>query len=86
MKEFAPILAPPVTAVFNSVPREGVVPTAWKSALLISLPWKHPPKSVETDLRPISLTPILLKVLGSIVWGWIDDKVLPAIDKTQFGA
>ncbi len=69
VKGFAPFLVPPVAAIFNSLIREGVVPTAWKSALVIPLPKTHPPKSIETDLRPISLTPILSKVLEHIVWG-----------------
>ena len=47
-------LAPPLTALFNSSLREGVIP-----ANVISLPKKRPPRLIENDIRPISLTPII---------------------------
>ena len=52
----------PVTANFNSSFMEGVYPKLWKSATFIPLSKKHPPDTVESDIRPISLTPILAKV------------------------
>ncbi len=85
VKEVAPLLAPAATEIFNSSLR-GVVPIEWKSDLVIPLHRKHPPKAIETGLRTVSLTPILSKVHEYIGWGWIDDKVLAAIDSNQFGA
>ena len=41
--------------------------------------------SVETDIRPISLTPIVAKVFEYIVLGWVDDIVGAMIDNNQFG-
>ena len=41
--------------------------------------------SVETDIRPISVTPIVAKVCESIVLGWVDDIVGDRIDDNQFG-
>ena len=42
-------------------------------------------KSVDSDLRPISLTPVLSKVLVGFVFNWLAPIVLPKIDSYQFG-
>ena len=62
VREFAQQLAGPVTSIFNSSLREGVLPKLWKTATDIPLPKKRPPESIENDIRPIALTPILAKV------------------------
>ena len=42
--------------------------------------------SIEKDIRPISLTPIIAaKVFESIVMEWIDEKMDGKIDNKQFG-
>jgi len=46
----------------------------------------HPPVSVENDLRPISMTPTISKLLEAIVGGWILDAVADKLDPRQFGA
>ena len=51
---------------------------------VIPLPKTKPIISVETDIRPISLTPIVAKVFESIVLGWVDDIVGERIDDNQF--
>ena len=81
LKDHANILAVPLTAIFNSSLREGVIPNEWKMANVIPLPII----SVETDIRPISLTPIVAKVFESIVLGWVGDIVGERIDDNQFG-
>ena len=43
------------------------------------------PKSVESDLRPISLTAVLSKVLEGFVFSWLCPIVMPHIDPHQFG-
>ena len=85
LKDHAIILASPLTAIFNSSLREGVIPNEWKMANVIPLPKTKPMISVETDIRPISLTPIVGKVFASIVLGWVDDIVRDMIDDKQFG-
>ena len=85
LKDHAIILAAPLTAIFNSSLREGVIPNEWKMANVIPLPKTKPIISVETDIRPISLTPIVAKVFESIVLGWVDDIVGERIDDNQFG-
>ena len=85
LKDHAIILAAPLTAIFNSSLREGVIHNEWKMANVIPLPKTKPIISVETDIRPISLTPIVAKVFESIVLGWVDDIVGERIDDNQFG-
>ena len=54
-------------------------------ANVIPLPKTKPMISVETDIRQISLTPIVTKVFESIVMGWVDDIVGELVDDKQFG-
>ena len=67
LKECSHLLAAPVTGIFNSSLREGVLPKLWKTATVIPLSKKHPPVSIDSDIRPISLTPIIAKVFESLV-------------------
>ena len=85
LKDHANILAAPLTAIFNSSLRDGVIPNEWKMANVIPLPKTKPIISVETNIRPISLTPIVAKVFESIVLGWVDGIVGERIDDNQFG-
>ena len=55
-----------------------------ESATVIPLPKKYPPDTVENDIRPISLTPILAKVFEPLVLKWVDICVKPQIDARQF--
>jgi len=71
LRNFAPFIAQPLTAVFNASLREGTVPEIWKSAIVIPAPKVHPPKLISSDLRPISLLPVLAKVLESFVADWL---------------
>ena len=80
LKDQANILAAPLTAIFNSSLRQGVIPNEWKMANVIPLPKTKQMISVETDIRPISLTPIVANVFESIVLGWVDDIVGDRID------
>ena len=58
MKDFTQQLAGPATSIFNSSLREGVLPKLWKTATVIPVITE----SIENDIRPISLTPILANV------------------------
>ena len=71
LKECSHLLAAPVIAIFNSS--------------LIPLSKKHPPVSIDNDIRPISLTPIIAKVFESLVLKWVDVYVKPQIDDNQYG-
>ena len=72
LRDLAPILAPPIASLFNASIRDGYVPPAWKSANIIPLPKKCPPKKIESDLRPVSLTSLLAKELERIIAPWIN--------------
>ena len=51
----------------------------------ITLPKKQPPRSIEKDIRPISLTPIVSKMFESIVMKWVDHILENKIDDKQIG-
>ncbi|KAI8507267.1 hypothetical protein Bbelb_146470 [Branchiostoma belcheri] len=66
LKEFAEDLAPVVTHVFNASYREGIVPVIWKSANVIPVP-KSAGSSEVSNMRPVSLLPVLAKLLEKCV-------------------
>ena len=85
LRDNASTLAAPLTALFNTSLRDGVIPALWKTAHVIPLPKKQPPRSIEKDIRPISLTPIVSKIFKSIVMKWVDHILENKIDDKQFG-
>ena len=67
--------------------REGFVPPRWKEANVVPVPNVHPHRAIEADLRPISLTATLGKVLDSFVGARILQRVSSIdIDDRQYGA
>jgi hypothetical protein len=87
LREFAPLLSRPICAIYNSSVRESFLPPVWKQrALVIPVPKCNPPRSIEKDLRPISLTPILAKELEFFVCKWIMDLACDKLDRCQDGA
>ena len=84
IRDLAPLLAKPIASIYNSSIRDGHVPTKWKSANICPLPKRNPPKIIEKDIRPISLTPILAKELERFVAKWIKTE-LKQQDPLQFG-
>ena len=86
LRDFCPYLSGPVCAIFNASIREGFVPTTWKEANIIPVPKVSPPQSIEADLRPISLTSTLGKLLESFVGSWIMQNIGSKIDNSQYGA
>ena len=86
LKTCASTISLPVCSMFNSSIREGHVPRLWKSAAVLPLRKIPRPKSIDTDLRPISLTAALSKILESFVFNWLAPIVMPYIDPFQFGS
>ena len=86
LRDFAFALAEPLSFIFNSSLKEGIVPAVWKQANIIAIPKTKPVKSVEQDLRPISLTPTVSKVFESLVGRWMLESIGDRFDKKQFGA
>ena len=84
IKEFAYELSKPLTHVFNISVKYGIFPECWKVATIIPLPKV---KIVEElgELRPVSLTPVLGKVLEGMVADTIMGDILPEVDERQYG-
>ena len=86
LHDLAGLISKPVCAIFNSSIREGFLPSLWKSANVVPIPKVHPPRSIESDLRPISLTPVLAKQLESFIGEWLLEEIGDKLDLEQFGA
>ena len=59
LKNFASGISRPMSSIFNSSIREGHCPSLWKCADVLPLGKIPQPRSIDTDLRPISLTAVL---------------------------
>ena len=62
----APCIAKPITFLFNMSLFSGIVPSQWKSSVITTIP-KIPQPKICSDFRPISLTPIILRILDKLV-------------------
>ncbi len=85
LRDNASTRAAPLTALLNTSLRDGVIPALWKTAHVIQIPKKQPPRSIEKDIRLISLTPIVSKIVESILMKWVDHILENIIDDKQFG-
>ena len=65
---------------------EAYLPTIWKSADVIPSSKTTPVKDAATDLRPISLTPVMSKIGESFIYKWLLEAIEDRIDPNQFGA
>src|SRR5664279_1143355 len=77
---FAFAIAEPLTFIFNESIANGIVPNIWKKANITPLAKIHPPKCMENDIRPISLTCTLSKLLESITGKWVLEAISSKID------
>ena len=64
LKEFAQELAP-VVCIISII--QGVVPLPLKQSIVSPIPKCTPPTSFQSDLRPISLTPQLSKIMEGFI-------------------
>ncbi len=85
LHDLAAIISAPICSIFNSSIREGQLPSAWKRADVVPLPKTTPPKCIQSDLRPISLTSILSKQLESFIGNWILQNIGNKLDVYQYG-
>ena len=85
LKEFAFALCDPVCCIFNASIQQSTVPALWKSANVVPIPKLKPARSIENDLRPISLTPTLSKLLESFLGQWMLETLTSKFDAKQFG-
>ena len=70
--------------IFNTSVATSKFPDIWKDAVITPIP-KVLPVSAEDELRPISLTSTLSKILEDFVVKWLIDDVQHKIDPQQFG-
>ena len=83
-KEFAFELADVIKDLYNSSLEQGVVPVQIKESIVHPLPKCNPPKSVEEDLRPITLTSHLAKVMEGFILNSLSKQVKDKLDPKQF--
>ena len=70
---------PVVADLYNSTLREGFIPPLLKSTIV------HPlPKCIEDDVRPISLTCQLAKVLEGLTLARVQPSIVGNLDRNQF--
>ena len=86
LRDFAPVLAGPIAAIVNSSVREAFIPECWKRADVVPLAKVNPPKTIQKDLRPVSLTPSISKsCLEHFVFVWLWECVKDQIHPNQYG-
>jgi len=71
LKSMSSQLASPVCSIINASFREGYIPEVWKSSDVAPIPKNIPLRSLDKDLRPISLSPVLSKVAEKHIKSWI---------------
>ena len=77
-------LAPVVADLYNVSLRHGYLPTVLKCAIVCPLPKQRPAVSVENDIRPISLTSQIAKVMEGFTAVRIVPQILRQLDPRQF--
>ena len=77
----APFFAAPLADLMNMSLSSSVVPQQWKSASILPIPKISSP-SVPADYRPISITPVLSRVLERIV---VTDYIYPSLQSPPSG-
>ena len=78
LREYAKVLAEPVTAILNSSYKEQRLPSPSKLADVFPLPKQKPVEDLSKQLRPISLTPAISKLAEDFV---VSTHVCPAVLK-----
>ena len=71
------------TTLFNLSLRQSNIPTTWKSAEIIPVP-KKPMFTDMNNLRPVALTPIIMKCFERLVLKLLKREVEPQLDPLQF--
>ena len=64
--------------------KQGIFPDQLKRSLVVPIPKVLPPSFIEDDLRPISLTSQVSKVMEDFFLESIRSEVTPKLDPNQF--
>ena len=87
LREYAKVLDEPVTAILNSSYKEQRLPSPWKLADVVPLLKQKPVEDLSIQLRPISLTPAISKLVEDfVVSTHVSPAVLKVIDHDQYGS
>ena len=84
MIEFTPEFTVPATKIYNVIIKTAHYPTQWKQEYQIPIPKVSAPIS-EDQVKNISLTSFLSRVLESILCDWLLPIVDPFLDPGQYG-
>jgi hypothetical protein len=57
LRDYAFAISEPISHIFNAFIKHGIFPECWKAANVVPIPKQRPVKSIQYDLRPISLIP-----------------------------
>ena len=87
LKSTASSIAYPLSHIFNLSLQSGILPSDWKHSHIVPIPKTKSPSSSPSDYRPISLLPIISKVLERHVYNFIFDfcNRHDVISNSQFG-
>ena len=86
LRENASLISLPLASIFNASIHEGFVPPLWKCANVTPIPKCFPISDIDSDVRPISFTPIVSKILESFLYNWLLQSIDNHIDNLQFGS
>ena len=86
LRDLSCTIALPICAIFNQSLRDCKLPTEWKQANVTPIPKVHPPRSIQSDVRPISLTPTIRKYLENFIGSYILETIKDKMDPNQYGA
>ena len=75
-KEYAELLADPITNILNTTFKEQKVPIIWRTANITPIPKVKQVINPKNELRPISLTPCLSKVAEDLI---VNNYIKPAV-------
>ena len=86
LKSFVQELALVLCDIYNISLRQGILPPLMKSAIVRQLPKVRPARSIENDIRPVSLTCQIAKVIEGLTLNRTLPLVLPKLDPKQFAS
>ena len=73
LRQYASVLAPNLTLIFNSCFNEGIFPTVWKCSNVTAI-WKGKgSKSDPSNYRPISVIPVVARVFEKAMAAQLHD-------------
>ena len=84
LQKFAVELATPYCNIINCSINSGIFPNEYKKAEITPIPKINPPRALS-DLRPISKTPIVGKMIETVLMKELDNDLIGKLDKDQYG-